>query len=105
MRNLALTLEIGTSPMLMVRPEVLLARDKNDHFISRNFPQAPMGMDTFIQKPGLGKRTSGEQTLYYSFLVLLHESVPLKILLNGRTGCLTLFSLYLIIQISLYLLT
>lgn len=45
--------------------------------LSRNFPPAPKGTEILIEMPDLGKRTSsGEHTLYSSFLVLLYGPVP-----------------------------
>ena len=51
----------------MKGPPVPFTRDKkNDWFIKQNFPQAPKGMETI-------RTSSGNQTLYYSFLVLLYR--------------------------------
>ena len=59
--------------MLMEGPQVPFARDKNGCFTKQELPPSPKGMEILIQMPdlgGMGYGTSGEQTLYYSFLVL-----------------------------------
>lgn len=59
LRNLALTLAIGNSHMLMDGPQVPLARDKKNALSGGNFPQAPQGRETLIQMPDLGKGFMG----------------------------------------------
>lgn len=65
-----LTLTIGTSHVLMKGHKLLLLALRMTALSSSNFPQAPKGMETLTQMPGLGNRTSGEQTIILPFLSL-----------------------------------
>lgn len=69
-----LTWTTGNSHMLMEGHMFLLLEIRRTTLSSRKFPQAPQGIETPM--PDLGKRTSREQTLYYSFVVLYMVLFP-----------------------------
>ena len=55
-------------------------------------------METLIQMSGLGKRTLGEQTPHYGFLVLLYGSVAFVMFPKGKV--LILYSVPIILYRS-----